>query len=125
MSMSAHGSATLAWVCRCSSGLRSASSPAIHILAGEKVCIQAITPTHAVVGVGLEARRGGWRPASVSTGFQTTATGTLGGRVERVGDLAATARRPGEGLLAVQALAAGEEPDLVSPGCCTGYVRPV
>ena len=44
MSISAQGSVTLAWVCRCSSGLRSASSPAIHILAGEKVCIQAITP---------------------------------------------------------------------------------
>ena len=44
MSIEAQGSASLSWVCRCSSGLRSASSPVIHILAGEKVCIQAITP---------------------------------------------------------------------------------
>ncbi len=44
MSMVAQGSAALACVCRCSSGLRSASSPVIHILAGEKVCIQAMTP---------------------------------------------------------------------------------
>ena len=57
MSMSAHGSATLACVCRCSSGLRSASSPAIHIFAGENVCIQAITPMQRVVGGGLEASR--------------------------------------------------------------------
>ena len=54
MSMVAHGSATLSWVCRCSSGLRSASSPVIHILAGENVCIQAITPMQSGVGVGLE-----------------------------------------------------------------------
>jgi hypothetical protein len=47
MSMDAHGSAWLSWVCRCSSGLRSASSPVIHILAGENVCIQAITPRQA------------------------------------------------------------------------------
>ena len=57
-----HGSAALAWVCRCSSGLRSASRPVIHILAGENVCIQAITPTQSSVGVGVEhdaADRGG------------------------------------------------------------------
>ncbi len=47
MSMVAHGSARLSWVCRCSSGLRSASRPVIHILAGENVCIQAITPRQA------------------------------------------------------------------------------
>ena len=50
-------------------------------------------------------------PASVSTGFQTTRTGTSAasssGRPP-----AATARDLREGLLAVQALAAGQEPDL-------------
>ena len=44
---SSTAASTLACVCRCSSGVRSASSPAIHIFAGENVCIHAITPTHA------------------------------------------------------------------------------
>ena len=47
MSMVDHGSSMPAWVCRWSSGFCSASRPAIHILAGEKVCIHAITPTHS------------------------------------------------------------------------------
>jgi hypothetical protein len=47
MSMDAQGRAAFSWVCRCSRGLRSASSPLIHILAGENVCIQAMTPTQA------------------------------------------------------------------------------
>ena len=65
-----------AWVCRCSSGFCSASSPAIHIFAGEKVCIQAITPTHS----GALLASSIWRwidAASSSTGFQTTRTGRL------------------------------------------------
>ena len=57
MSIVDHGSAILAWVCRCSSGLRSASSPAIHILAGENVCIHAITPTQR--GVALASSTAG------------------------------------------------------------------
>ncbi len=69
MSMDSHGSAALSWVCRCSRGLRSTSSPVIHILAGENVCIQASTPTHA--GSALASSMT-WRmaPESVSTGFQ-------------------------------------------------------
>ena len=47
MSMSPHGRSRLNCVCRWSSGLRSAWSPAIHILAGLNVCIQAITPTQS------------------------------------------------------------------------------
>ena len=75
MSMVAHGSDSLAWVCRCSSGVRSASSPAIHIRAGEKVCIHAITPTHA--GVALASSAIWWIASElVSTGFHTTRTGT-------------------------------------------------
>jgi hypothetical protein len=46
MSISAHGSARLCWVCRCRSGWCSVVRPEIHIFAGEKVCIQAMTPTH-------------------------------------------------------------------------------
>ena len=48
MSISAHGRSRLNCVCRCSSGFRSAASPAIHIFAGENVCIHATTPTHVV-----------------------------------------------------------------------------
>src|SRR5699024_12307664 len=47
MSIVDQGSSTFAWVCRCSSGVRRASRPWIHIFAGEKVCIQAMTPTQA------------------------------------------------------------------------------
>ena len=43
-SIDAHGSATLACVCRCSSGLSRALSPAIHIFAGLNVCIHAMRP---------------------------------------------------------------------------------
>ena len=44
MSISAHGNETFAWVCRCRKGVFRASSPVIHIFAGENVCIQAISP---------------------------------------------------------------------------------
>ncbi len=54
MSISAHGSAWLAWVCRCSSGLRSWSRPVIHIFAGLKVCIQAMTPTQSSSALGVD-----------------------------------------------------------------------
>src|SRR4051794_14706357 len=75
MSIVAHGSAASAWVCRCSSGLRSASIPEIHIFAGEKVCIQVMTPRQAGSSLASPmARR--IAPASVRTGFQTTRAGT-------------------------------------------------
>jgi hypothetical protein len=71
MSISAHGSSTLACVCRCSSGVRRASSPAIHIFAGEKVCIQAMTPIVSSAALASWQIR---RIAAelVSTGFHTT-----------------------------------------------------
>ena len=77
MSISAHGSCASACVCRCSSGTRSASRPGIHILAGENVCIQATTPMQASAAVASRHTR---RMASgvVTTGFQTTRTGTSG-----------------------------------------------
>ncbi len=71
MSMSAHGSATLACVCRCSSGLRRASSPPIHIFAGENVCIHTIRPMHESSAVASRHSRL-MASASVSTGFHTT-----------------------------------------------------
>ncbi|CAB4920545.1 unannotated protein [freshwater metagenome] len=75
MSIVAHGRAASAWVCRCSSGLRSASRPAIHILAGLKVCIQVMTPMQAALSLASPiARR--IAAGSLSTGFQTIRTGT-------------------------------------------------
>ena len=44
-SISSHGSATLACVCRCSSGLSRAFSPWIHIFDGLNVWAQVMTPT--------------------------------------------------------------------------------
>jgi len=74
MSISAHGSATFACVCRWSSGLRSRSRPPIHIFAGLNVCIQAMTPTQASLALAavITCRMAA---ASVSTGWATTATG--------------------------------------------------
>ena len=46
MSISDQGSSRLNCVCRWRIGLRSADSPAIHIFAGENVCIQITSPTH-------------------------------------------------------------------------------
>ena len=71
MSMVPHGISTWAWVCRCRSGLRSASRPWIHILAGENVCIQPTRPTHASSALASSTAR---RIASdeVRTGFHTT-----------------------------------------------------
>ena len=75
MSISAHGSAWLACVCRCSNGLRRWSRPVIHIFAGLNVCIHAMTPTQASSdSASISARR--IAAVSVSTGLVTTRTGT-------------------------------------------------
>ena len=58
MSISAHGRSRLYCVWRWTRGLRRSVSPAIHILAGENVCIQAMTPTQASVRVGLAEQVG-------------------------------------------------------------------
>ncbi len=47
MSIPSSGMLRLNWVCRCSQGFLSAFSPPIHILEGEKVCIQVMTPAQA------------------------------------------------------------------------------
>src|SRR6056297_2044311 len=46
--MLSHGISALNWVCRWHKGLLNILSPAIHILAGEKVCIQVTTPIQEV-----------------------------------------------------------------------------
>ncbi len=71
MSIEAHGSASCSWVCRCSNGLRSTSRPVIHILAGEKVCIQAITPRQSGSTLASCMTRR-IAAASVSTGLPTS-----------------------------------------------------
>ena len=74
MSMLDQGSDRLYWVCRCSTGRSRALSPAIHILAGEKVCIHTITP--AQVSEELASRHSRRiDSASVSTGFHTIRSG--------------------------------------------------
>ena len=74
MSIDPQGSDRLACVCRCSNGLPNAWRPAIHIFAGENVCIQAITPMQAS---SVRASRQQRRIASavVSTGCSTIRTG--------------------------------------------------
>jgi hypothetical protein len=88
--------------------LRSASSPLIHIFAGEKVCIQDA----ARVLVGLAHRP----PDGGGVGEHRLPHHPdrhLGGLVERRGDPLRLLGDLLQGLLAVQPLAAGQEPDLV------------
>ena len=55
----------------------SARSPAIHILAGENVCIHVISPSTSLGGIGLEHEP--WISSGVvSTGLKTTRTGSDG-----------------------------------------------
>ena len=94
MSISAHGSETLAWVCRCRNGVRSASRPVIHILAGENVCIQAIRPMQS--GSALAAMMIWW----IALGLGEHRLPLHGHReragvVELIDDLRGTAARPG------------------------------
>ncbi len=111
MSISAHGRSRLNCVWRWSSGFCSALSPAIHIFAGEKVCIHAITPTHASAAFASSATRR-IESGLVATSVHTTRTG-----------ISACASRPAatsraccldlpQRLLAVHLLAPGDEPDL-------------
>jgi hypothetical protein len=77
MSITSHGIDRLNWVWRWRSGRLRTSSPEIHILAGENVCIQATTPTHA--GAAFASRQSARIPsASVTTDFVTTRTGIAG-----------------------------------------------
>ena len=67
MSIVAHGMSRLNWVCRWSSGFAQRVKPAIHIFAGENVCIQVMMPMQwAYVGFLTD---GIISPASYSTGL--------------------------------------------------------
>jgi hypothetical protein len=79
MSMVPHGRSRLNWVWRCAKGLRSAVRPAIHIFAGEKVCIHRISPTHG--GDAFASPRSPRTSSGVlTTGLNTTRHGTRGDR---------------------------------------------
>ena len=110
MSISAQGRSRLNCVCRCRSGLRSASRPPIHIRAGENVCIQAMTPTQA------SAALASWKAAAIPSGDLTTGRyddphWDRRRRVERRHDPLRVGRDLAQRLVAVEVLAAGEEPD--------------
>ncbi len=74
MSMADHGISLLNCVCRCTNGFCRAFRPAIHIFAGEKVCIHVIRPMHSG---SLLASKHNARMASgvVTTGLKITCTG--------------------------------------------------
>jgi hypothetical protein len=75
MSIVAQGRSRLNCVWRCAQGLRSAVSPAIHILAGENVCIQKTSP--AQFGALLASRHAAVTSSGrVTTALHTTRAGT-------------------------------------------------
>ena len=76
MSMSDQGRSRLNCVCRWTNGLRRSVRPPIHILAGENVCIQAMTPMQD--GDASASRStAAMESAVVTTGLATIRTGTL------------------------------------------------
>ena len=75
MSISPQGSSRLNWVCRCARGLSRRVSPAIHILDGENVCIQVMTPMQALEApASTQASRISSGPVRV--GLHTTRAGS-------------------------------------------------
>jgi len=74
MSIVDQGMSRLNCVCRCANGLFSVRNPAIHILAGENVCIQAISPMQ--FGARFASRQTSLIACGVvRTGLKTTLTG--------------------------------------------------
>ena len=124
MSIASHGISPWYCVCRWRSGRCRAVSPPIHILAGENVCIQAMTPTQA--GFALASRNSARIPsASVTTGFGDDPDRDRRRRVEGRGDLGGVRRHGLERLRPVEVLAAGDEPDLVRPEVAHGRTPPL
>ena len=111
MSMVAHGMWRWCCVWRCRNGLCRPCRPAIHILAGENVCIHTMRPTQA------GSRSASWHSArmpaaSVRTGLTTTRAGMPASGIERGGDVGAVLGDRPQRVRAVQVLAARHEPDL-------------
>ena len=111
MSISDHGRSRLNCVCRWTQRLAQVESgPAIHILAGENVCIQAMTPTQS--GDASASRRIAAIPSGVvTTGLATIVIGDVVGVVEVRGDGARVLVDALEDGVAVEVLAAGDEPE--------------
>ena len=111
MSIVDHGMSRLNCVCRCSNGFCSCASPAIHILAGENVCIHVIRPMQ--FGAELASWQMSWiAPAPVSTGLNTTLTGNRRRCCPSPATMACESRSTClQHFVAVEVLAAGDEPD--------------
>ena len=111
MSISAHGRSRLYCVWRWTSGLRRSVRPAIHILAGENVCIQAMTPTQS--GALSASRRTAAMPSGVvTTGLATIETGIAADSSRHAAIARACSSTRSQDGLAVQVLAARHEPRL-------------
>ena len=110
MSIPDHGISRLNCVCRCASGFWSAVKPAIHIFAGENVCIQAISPTHASAALASRHRRANCFRRG-DHGLEDDAHRQGVASVEGLGDLPRVVRHLTERLLAVEVLATRHEPD--------------
>ena len=72
MSIASQGRSRLNCVCRWANGFSSAFRPSIHIFAGEKVCIQQITPMQRSAAL---ASRHAWR---IDSAVVTTLRNTTG-----------------------------------------------
>ena len=97
---------------------QAALSPAIHIFAGEKVCIQVMTPTHAGSRVGFQADlRDGLGPLERRLAHHANRQLV----VEMRGDLAGVLGDLLQRLLTVQVLTAGQEPDFAA--CFVALIR--
>ena len=113
MSISAQGRSRLNCVCRWSSGFCSRPRPAIHIFAGENVCIHAITPTQVSAAF---ASRQTCRIDSALFDDRPVHDPDRDRRlgVERAGDLARVLVHLPQDVVPVELLAPGQEPDLVA-----------
>ena len=111
MSIFAHGRSRLNCVCRWTSGLRRFVSPPIHILAGEKVCIQATTPMHASDASAAASIRA-ISSGVVTTGWATIRTGMSADSSRHSAIRRACSSTVSQSLRPVQMLAAGDEPGL-------------
>ena len=111
MSICAHGRSRLNCVCRWTSGLRRFVNPPIHILAGEKVCIQAMTPMHASDASAAASIR------AISSGVVTTRWATIRTGMSADSSRHSAIRRACSSTVrsdvrSVEVLAAGDEPGL-------------
>ena len=109
MSMELHGRSRLNCVCRWANGFCSDVSPRIHIFAGEKVCIQAMSPMQFGVPVCFPAHLGD-RVGCCEHGLVNDPDREGGGVGQPCRDSSGVLSHSCERLLAIEVLAAGEKP---------------